>query len=180
MVNIMLVVVMVSVFIGSDVKEVVGIGVNFLFFCIDNKVDVVWWVIVINQFNLCDGIDVLLKVGGFDLVGMIGVMFGVVRCGLFVLLDGFFFYLVVLVVCQIVFVVRFYLILLYFLVEKGVCIVFVYLFMEFYLYMVMWLGEGSGVVLVMLIVEVVCVMFYNMGELVVSNIVLLEGNVNVI
>lgn len=41
--------------------------------------------------------------------------------------------------------------------------------------MEMCLGEGSGVVLVMFIIEVVCAIYNNMGEFVVSNIVLL-GN----
>lgn len=41
----------------------------------------------------------------------------------------------------------------------------------------MWLGEGSGVVLVMYLVDVVCVMYNNMGLLVESNIEL-SGCVN--
>lgn len=65
---------MVSVFTGSDAKEVVGIGANLPPSRIDNKVDVVRRAIAINQPNPRDGIDVLSKVGGFDLVGMTGVM----------------------------------------------------------------------------------------------------------
>lgn len=41
--------------------------------------------------------------------------------------------------------------------------------------MEMCLGEGSGAVLVMFIIEAVCVIYNNMGEFAVSNIVLL-GN----
>lgn len=73
------------------------------------------------------------------------------------------------------FVIKLYFIFFYLLVEKGVCIVFLYLGLEFYFNMEMCLGEGSGVVLVMFIIEVVCVIYNNMGEFVVSNIVLL-GN----
>ncbi len=70
---------MVSVFTGSDAKEVVGIGANLPPSRIDNKVDVVRRAIAINQPNPRDGIDVLSKVGGFDLVGMTGVMLGAAR-----------------------------------------------------------------------------------------------------
>ncbi|MFO6426749.1 nicotinate-nucleotide--dimethylbenzimidazole phosphoribosyltransferase [Escherichia coli] len=54
-----------------------------------NKIDVVRRAITLNQPNPQDGVDVLAKVGGFDLVGMAGVMLGAASGGLPVLLDGF-------------------------------------------------------------------------------------------
>lgn len=169
---------MVSVFTGSDAKEVVGIGANLPPSRIDNKVDVVRRAIAINQPNPRDGIDVLSKVGGFDLVGMTGVMLGAARCGLPVLLDGFLSYSAALAACQIAPAVRPYLIPSHFSVEKGARIALAHLSMEPYLHMAMRLGEGSGAALAMPIVEAACAMFHNMGELAASNIVLPEGNAN--
>ncbi|EBR9605493.1 nicotinate-nucleotide--dimethylbenzimidazole phosphoribosyltransferase, partial [Salmonella enterica subsp. enterica serovar Java] len=169
---------MVSVFTGSDAKEVVGIGANLPPSRIDNKVDVVRRAIAINQPNPRDGIDVLSKVGGFDLVGMTGVMLGAARCGLPVLLDGFLSYSAALAACQIAPAVRPYLIPSHFSAEKGARIALAHLSMEPYLHMAMRLGEGSGAALAMPIVEAACAMFHNMGELAASNIVLPEGNAN--
>ncbi len=131
---------MVSVFTGSDAKEVVGIGANLPPSRIDNKVDVVRRAIAINQPNPRDGIDVLSKVGGFDLVGMTGVMLGAARCGLPVLLDGFLSYSAALAACQIAPAVRPYLIPSHFSAEKGARIALAHLSMEPYLHMAMRLG----------------------------------------
>jgi nicotinate-nucleotide--dimethylbenzimidazole phosphoribosyltransferase len=66
----------VSVLTGSDAEEVVGIGANLPLSRVGNKVDVVRRAIAVNQPDRHDGVDVLAKVGGFDLVGMAGVMLG--------------------------------------------------------------------------------------------------------
>lgn len=73
------------------------------------------------------------------------------------------------------FAIKSYFIFFYLSVEKGARIAFSYLGLEFYFNMEMRLGEGSGVVLAMFIIEVVCAIYNNMGEFVVSNIVL-SGN----
>ena len=91
----------VSVLTGSDAEDVVGIGANLPLSRVGNKVDVVRRAIAINQPDSRDGIDVLAKVGGFDLVGMAGVMLGAASCGLPVILDGFLSYSAALAACQI-------------------------------------------------------------------------------
>lgn len=91
----------VSVLTGSDAEEVVGIGANLPLSRVGNKVDVVRRAIAVNQPDRHDGVDVLAKVGGFDLVGMAGVMLGAASCGLPVVLDGFLSYSAALAACQI-------------------------------------------------------------------------------
>ena len=59
----------VSTITGRDPEEVVGIGANLPTDKLANKIDVVRRAITLNQPNPQDGIDVLAKVGGFDLVG---------------------------------------------------------------------------------------------------------------
>ena len=82
----------VSTITGRDPEEVVGIGANLPTDKLANKIDVVRRAITLNQPNPQDGVNVLAKVGGFDLVGMAGVMLGAASCGLPVLLDGFLSY----------------------------------------------------------------------------------------
>ena len=59
----------VSTITGRDPEEVVGIGANLPTDKLANKIDVVRRAITLNQPNPQDGVDVLAKVGGFDLVG---------------------------------------------------------------------------------------------------------------
>ncbi|MGK0703481.1 nicotinate-nucleotide--dimethylbenzimidazole phosphoribosyltransferase [Yokenella regensburgei] len=162
----------VSVLTDHDPQEVVGIGANLPQSQISNKVAVVRRAIAHNQPNAADGLDVLAKVGGYDLLGMTGVMLGAASCGLPVVLDGFLSYASALAACRIAPAVKPYLIPSHFSAEKGARIALNALQLEPYLNMEMRLGEGSGAALAMHIVEAACNMHNNMGTLAGSNIVL--------
>ena len=165
----------VSVLTGSDAEEVVGIGANLPLSRVGNKVDVVRRAIAVNQPDRHDGVDVLAKVGGFDLVGMAGVMLGAASCGLPVVLDGFLSYSAALAACQIAPQIKPYLISSHFSAEKGARTALAHLELDPYLNMGMRLGEGSGAALAMPIVEAACAMYNNMGQLAASNIELPDG-----
>lgn len=161
---------MVSVFTDSDPEQVVGIGANFPSEQLHHKVAVVRRAIETNQPDGSDGIDVLAKVGGFDLVGMTGVMLGAAAAGLPVVLDGFLSYASALAACRIEPKVRDYLIPSHLSAEKGAIIALNHLQLEPYLQMDMRLGEGSGAALAMHLVDAACAMYNNMGSLAESNI----------
>lgn len=165
----------VSVLTGSDAEEVVGIGANLPLSRVGNKVDVVRRAIAVNQPDRHDGVDMLAKVGGFDLVGMAGVMLGAASCGLPVVLDGFLSYSAALAACQIAPQIKPYLIPSHFSAEKGARTALAHLELDPYLNMGMRLGEGSGAALAMPIVEAACAMYNNMGQLAASNIELPDG-----
>ncbi|VUS84129.1 nicotinate-nucleotide--dimethylbenzimidazole phosphoribosyltransferase [Klebsiella spallanzanii] len=162
----------VSVLTGSDAQEVVGIGANLPLTKVGNKVEVVRRAIAVNQPDANDGLDVLAKVGGFDLLGMAGVMLGAASCGLPVLLDGFLSYAAALAACRIAPEVKPYLIPSHYSAEKGARTALMHLELDPYLNMGMRLGEGSGAALAMPIVEAACAMYHDMGMLAASNIVL--------
>ena len=143
----------VSVLTGSDAEEVVGIGANLPLSRVGNKVDVVRRAIAVNQPDRLDGVDVLAKVGGFDLVGMAGVMLGAASCGLPVVLDGFLSYSAALAASQIAPQIKPYLIPSHFSAEKGARTALAHLELDPYLNMGMRLGEGSGAALAMPIIE---------------------------
>lgn len=165
----------VSVLTGSDAEDVVGIGANLPLSRVGNKVEVVRRAIAVNQPDRNDGIDVLAKVGGFDLVGMAGVMLGAAACGLPVVLDGFLSYSAALAASQIAPQIKPYLIPSHFSAEKGARTALAHLELDPYLNMGMRLGEGSGAALAMPIIEAACAMYSNMGQLAASNIVLPDG-----
>lgn len=167
----------VSVLTASDAQDVVGIGANLPLARIGNKVEVVRRAIATNRPDPEDGIDVLAKVGGFDLVGMAGVMLGAASCGLPVLMDGFLSYSAALAACRIAPAIKPYLIPSHYSAEKGARIALTHLQLEPYLNMEMRLGEGSGAALAIPLVEAACAMYSKMGQLAASNITLPAGNV---
>ncbi|MGZ0720114.1 nicotinate-nucleotide--dimethylbenzimidazole phosphoribosyltransferase [Kluyvera cryocrescens] len=162
----------VSVLTGTDPEAVVGIGANLPHDRLHHKVDVVRRAIALNQPDANDGLDVLAKVGGFDLLGMTSVMLGAASCGLPVVLDGFLSYASALAACRIAPGVKPYLIPSHYSAEKGARIALEHLDLVPYLNMEMRLGEGSGAAMAMHIVESACAMHNRMGTLAGSNIVL--------
>ena len=165
----------VSVLTGNDAQDVVGIGANLPVSQLGHKADVVRRAIAVNQPQADDGLDVLAKVGGFDLVGMTGVMLGAASCGLPVVLDGFLSYASALAACRLAPGVHSYLIPSHLSAEKGARIALEHLQLKPYLDMDMRLGEGSGAALAMHLVQAACTVFNEMGTLAESNIVLPES-----
>lgn len=164
----------VSVLTGVAPEEVVGIGANLPESQLGHKAQVVRRAIEVNRPDAQDGLDVLTKVGGFDLLGMTGVMLGAASCGLPVVLDGFLSYASALAACRIEPKVKDYLIPSHLSAEKGARIALQNLGLEPYLNMGMRLGEGSGAALAMQLVDAACAMHNKMGTLANSNIVLPE------
>lgn len=162
----------VSVMAQRQPEEVVGVGANFPSAQLHHKVDVVRRAIACNQPNATDGVDVLAKVGGFDLAGMTGLMLGAAAAGIPVVLDGFLSYASALIACQISPRVHDYLIPSHLSAEKGARIALQQLKLEPYLQLEMRLGEGSGAAVAMNIVDAACAAYNEMGSLADSNIIL--------
>lgn len=162
----------VSVLTGSAPEAVVGLGANLPESLWNHKVQVVSRALAVNQPDATDGLDVLAKVGGYDLLGMTGVMLGAASCGLPVVLDGFLSYASALAACRIAPQVKPYLISSHLSAEKGARIALAALGLEPYLSMEMRLGEGSGAALAMPLVDAACAIYNQMGTLAGSNIVL--------
>ncbi|MGJ4229429.1 nicotinate-nucleotide--dimethylbenzimidazole phosphoribosyltransferase [Klebsiella pneumoniae] len=162
----------ISVLTGSDPDAVVGCGANLPLAQRGHKVAVVRQAIAHNQPNPADGLDVLAKVGGYDLVGMTGVILGAASCGLPVVLDGFLSYASALAACRMAPSAHPYLIPSHLSAEKGAQIALDALGLRPYLDMDMRLGEGSGAALAMHLLDAASVMYNQMGTLAQSNIVL--------
>lgn len=160
----------VSVFCQVDPKWTVGIGANLPNERLLHKVEVVRKAIEINRPDVTDGVDVLAKVGGFDLGGMAGVMIGAASAGVPVVLDGFLSYSAALVAVSVAPNVIHYLVPSHRSAEKGADLALAKLGLAPYLDMEMRLGEGSGAAMVFPIIDAACVMAGQMGTLAESNI----------
>ncbi|MDE9500279.1 nicotinate-nucleotide--dimethylbenzimidazole phosphoribosyltransferase, partial [Xenorhabdus bovienii] len=66
----------ISVLTECDPCDVVGFGANLPLERLRHKQSIVRQAIAVNQPDRNNALDVLAKVGGFDLVGMTGVILG--------------------------------------------------------------------------------------------------------
>ncbi len=160
----------ISVLSGCDPQEVVGIGANLPADRIQHKEVIVRQAIAVNQPDPGDAIDVLAKVGGYDLVGMTGVILGAGACGLPVVLDGFLSYAAAMAACQLAPEVKNYCIPSHCSAEKGSRRALDHLGLTPYLYLDLRLGEGSGAALAMSILSAAGAMYCQMGVLAESGI----------
>lgn len=128
--------------------------------------------IAVNKPDPEDGVDILAKVGGFDLVGMTGTMLGGAAAGVPIVLDGFLSYACALVACKICPAVWHYLIPSHLSAEKGSQIALAHLDLKPFLQLDMRLGEGSGAAIAMHIIDAAISMYNRMGLLVDDNLTL--------
>lgn len=155
---------MISVLCNYDPHDTVGIGANLPLDRVAHKESIVRQAIEINQPDANDAIDVLAKVGGFDLVGMTGVILGSAACGIPVVLDGFLSYACAIAACKIAPDVRDYMIPSHFSAEKGAQLALEYLQLKPFLYLNLRLGEGSGAAIAMSVINAACAMYCHMGH----------------
>ncbi|ENH6105272.1 nicotinate-nucleotide--dimethylbenzimidazole phosphoribosyltransferase [Yersinia enterocolitica] len=163
---------MISVLCGLDPHDTVGIGANLPLDRLAHKEAIVRQAIAVNQPDANDAVDVLAKVGGYDLTGMIGVILGAAACGIPVVLDGFLSYACAIAACRLAPAVRDYLIPSHFSAEKGAGIALEQLDLQPFLYLDLRLGEGSGAALAMSVINAACSMYCHMGKLADSGFIL--------
>ena len=77
-----------AIFLGIPVEAVTGRGAGLSTSGLTKKISAIHQAIQVNQPDPADGIDVLAKVGGFDLAGMAGLFLGGAECGIPVVIDG--------------------------------------------------------------------------------------------
>ena len=80
---------MAAVLLDRPVEEVTGRGAGLSSEGLNKKINAIKKAIDLNRPDPADGVDVLAKVGGFDLAGMIGVFLGGAYYHIPVVIDGF-------------------------------------------------------------------------------------------
>jgi nicotinate-nucleotide--dimethylbenzimidazole phosphoribosyltransferase len=142
-----------AVLTGTSPAEVTGRGTGIDENSRQRKVQVIERALAINRPDPADPLDVLAKVGGFEIAGLAGVMLGAAARRVPVVLDGFITGAAALVAVQLCPAVRGYLIAAHRSVEPGHQAILRHLGLRPLLDLQMRLGEGTGAVLAMHLVE---------------------------
>ena len=137
----------VAVITGQPAAAVTGRGTGVDDAGLARKIAVIERALALHRPKPDDGMDVLAKVGGFEIGGLAGVMIGAAARRVPVVIDGFISGAAALVACALAPAVRPYLIAGHRSVERGHAAVFAHLDLEPLLDLGMRLGEGTGAVL---------------------------------
>ncbi|MFH1318253.1 MAG: nicotinate-nucleotide--dimethylbenzimidazole phosphoribosyltransferase, partial [Candidatus Omnitrophota bacterium] len=117
------------------------------------KIEVIEKAIHLNQPNKSDAIDVLSKVGGFEIGGLSGIILAAAARGVPVVIDGFISGAAALLAYTIEPKVKDYMIAAHCSAEKGHKIILKYIGLKPLLDLNLRLGEGTGAALAMTIIE---------------------------
>lgn len=153
----------ISVFADCDPKEITGMGAGLKKELIMHKADVIRKSIELNKPNPKDAIDVLSKVGGFEIGAMAGVIIGCAANRIPVVLDGFISYAAALLAYHINPKTKEYMIASHLSAEPGAKKALDMMGLKVFLDMDMRLGEGSGAALAFNIIEASNYVYKNMA-----------------
>ena len=139
--------------IGESVAKVTGKGVGISDEQLASKVAVIETALALNKPDPDDAIDVLSKVGGFEIGGITGVILGAAAQHIPAVIDGFIAGAAALIATGLCSRVKDYLIAAHASAEAGHRVVLDYLGLKPILDLEMRLGEGTGAALAISIIE---------------------------
>jgi nicotinate-nucleotide--dimethylbenzimidazole phosphoribosyltransferase len=142
-----------AVFTGAAPEEVTGRGTGIDDATFRRKVDVVRRGLEVNRPDPSDAVDVLAKVGGFEIAGLAGVALGAAAARVPVVVDGFIASVAALAAVRLAPNAAGYLIASHRSVEAGHRLVLKALGKVPFLDLDLRLGEGTGAALAMLLVD---------------------------
>lgn len=146
-----------------SIEEAVGKGAGITKEAFEKKKWVVSEAIKVNNPDKKDPIDVVSKVGGFDIAGMMGVFLGAAYYKIPIVIDGFISVVAALAAVRINPLVKEYLITSHCSKEIGYNIAMKELELQPMLNLDMRLGEGSGCPIAFSVIEFSCAMMNNMA-----------------
>lgn len=152
-----------AVLLGADPETVTGRGGGITEAAFQKKKEVIRTSIALNQPDPADVVDVLAKVGGFDLCAMCGAFLGAAATRRPVVVDGFISAVAALCACRLCPQVRGYLIPSHASYEVGYQLAMDAMGMQPMLMLGMRLGEGSGCPLAFAVVKAACAVLQEMA-----------------
>lgn len=135
-----------SVFLNRPVEDMTGRGAGLSGDGLNRKINAIKKAIEVNQPDPADAIDVLAKVGGFDIAGMAGMFLGGAALGVPVVIDGFISCVAALAAQRICPLTGEYMIASHVSKEPAAHLILEALGKEAVIHGEMCLGEGSGAV----------------------------------
>lgn len=159
-----------SILTGQPIDVMVGRGAGLTGEGLKKKIDVVKQAIKVNKPDRDDPVDVLAKVGGFDIAGLTGCFIGAAAFRIPVLIDGFISSAAALAAVSIKPEIRNFILPSHGSAEPGSKAVMEYLEMEPILNLGMRLGEGTGAALAFHIIDAAITAYTQMGTFDDANI----------
>ena len=148
--------------LGRPAGEVTGKGAGLSNAGLEKKIAVIDRAIALHRPDPSDPVDVLSKVGGFDIAGMTGFYLGCARYGVPAVLDGFISTVAALTAQRLCPAVTGYLTASHLSAEPGARYVMEELGMRPMLRLGMALGEGTGAVTAMPLIDMALRIYYDM------------------
>ncbi len=153
-----------SVFTGYSLNEIVGTGSGLSRQAHMNKIEVIKRAIEINKPDPNNPIDVLAKVGGFDIAGLTGCFLGAAIYRIPIVIDGFISAVAALTAVRIHPGARNFMFPSHGSAEPGTAAVMKALNMEPMLNLDMRLGEGTGAALGYQLIDAAIAAYTQMGS----------------
>ena len=152
-----------AVLLGKEVEAVTGRGGGLTDDSFRRKKEVIQAAIAINQPDREDVVDVLAKVGGFDIAAMCGAFLGAAASRRPVVIDGFISAVAALCACRLCPVAVGYFVPSHASYEIGYQLAMEEMGLQPLLLLDMRLGEGSGCPLVFPILDAACAILNEMA-----------------
>ena len=142
-----------AAFSGKKAEEVTGRGTGLSDEQLAHKVDVIRRALAVNKPDPSNPLDILAKVGGYEIGGLAGVMLGAAAKRVPVVIDGFISGAAALVATALAPQVKDYLIAAHVSAEAGHAAMLKYIGLKPVLSLDMRLGEGTGAALGIFVAE---------------------------
>ncbi len=138
---------------GLPVERVIGRGTGIPDEQLSHKIEVIRRALEVNRPDPSDPLDVLSKVGGFEIGGLVGVMLGAAAHRIPIIIDGFISGAAALIATRLEPLARDYLIAAHISAEAGHRVLLEHLRLTPLLDLGMRLGEGTGAALGIFLAE---------------------------
>ena len=145
-----------SVVTGRPPKDTAGRGTGVNDAGLARKINAVQRALLVNRPDPSDALDVLTKIGGFEIGGLVGAMLAVAAHRKPVMVDGFISTAAAMIAVLLAPKVRYYLIAAHCSKERGHRIMLDWLGLEPLLDLEMRLGEGTGAAIGISLAEAAC------------------------
>ena len=152
-----------SVLLDESVETMTGRGAGLDSAGLRRKIHAIKTAIAKNEPNADDPVDVLSKVGGFDLAGLVGIYLGGAYYHVPVIMDGFISAVAALAAVQMCNKVREYIIVSHVSKEPGMHILLKALGREASMTCDMCLGEGTGAVAFLPVLDMALAVYEKMS-----------------
>lgn len=154
---------MTAVFLGMEPEMVTGRGAGLSGDGLKRKVQAIRRAIFLHEPDASDPLDVLSKVGGFDIAGMCGLFLGGAALQIPVIMDGFISQVAALTAVRLVPECADYILASHVSQEPGADILLHALQKEAFLTCEMRLGEGSGAVAIFPLLDFASDIYHKMS-----------------